>query len=147
MNDAVGTKRVIFLGALSAIGEATARLNAGEGTRFLLAGRNEERLESVAADLEARGAGRCLCWQIDLAEAVNPFQTFQDMVDALGGVDHVLVFYGVLGDQEQAERELAEARSIIKTNFSSVAEWCLAAANHLEAQGHGVLLVAKFRCR
>ena len=142
MNAAVGTKRVILLGALSAIGEATARLYAGEGARFLLVGRNAERLESVGADLEARGAERCLCWPIDLAETGDPFQTFQKMVDALGGVDYVLVFYGVLGNHEQAERELAEARSIIRTNFSSVAEWCLAAASHLEAQGHGALLVA-----
>ena len=136
-----GPKRVIILGALSAIGEMTARLYAGEGAHLLLAGRNAERLESVASDLKARGAGRCLGWPIDLAKIADPFQTFQEMVDALGGADDVLLFYGVLGDQERAERDVAEARTIIKVNFSSAAEWSLAAAGHLEAQGHGALVV------
>ena len=49
-------ERIIALGALSAMGEATLRLYAEEGARLVLVGRQEDRLKSLAQDLEARGA-------------------------------------------------------------------------------------------
>ena len=137
-----GGARVIVLGALSAIGEATARLHAAEGACFLLAGRDEARLAQLAADLEARGAASCLCRSLDLAAAPDSYAAFDEMVEALGGVDYVYLFYGLLGDQDEAERDLAAARAVVRVNFSSAAEWCLAAARRLQAQGSGVLLVA-----
>lgn len=142
MNSGASPKRVIILGALSAIGEATARLYAEKGSHLLLVARREDRLKQVAAGFEALGAGSCHCWPIDLATTEDPFETFRAMVDELGGADHVLLFYGVLGDQELAERNLGEVRTILAVNFASAVEWCLAAANHLEMQGRGVLLVA-----
>src|SRR5262249_36559014 len=35
----------------------------------------------------------------------------------------------------------AEARTILRVNFTSAAEWCLATADLVEAQGHGSLVV------
>ena len=43
--------------------------------------------------------------------------------------------------RRQAEAEPEEALDIITTNFSSAAAWCLEAANVLEQQGHGKLVV------
>ena len=134
-------KRVIVLGALSAIGEATARLYAGEGAHLVLAGRSAERLQQVASDLGTRGAASTKVWPVDLATATDPAGEFGRMARALGGpVDAVLVFYGVLGDQKRAETDAAEAWSIIATNFTSAAQWCLAAAALLEQQNAGVLV-------
>ena len=48
--------RVLIVGATSAIAVATARLFAGCGDQLLLAGRNEERLQTLASDLQLRGA-------------------------------------------------------------------------------------------
>ncbi len=63
------------------------------------------------------------------------------MADRLGGVDVVLLAYGVLGDQTKAEADPKEALDIIAANFSSAAAWCLEAANVLERQGRGKLIV------
>ena len=142
MSETGSAARVIVLGALSAIGEATTRLHAAEGARLLLVGRSEDRLDQVAADLKARGAADCLCRPLDLAETGDPFAAFDEMVEALGGVDYVYLFYGLLGEQRQAEADLEAARRILRVNFSSAAEWCLAAAGRLEKQGEGVLVVA-----
>ena len=142
MSGAASGAGVVVLGALSAVGEATARLHAAEGARFLLVGRDETRLVQVAADLKARGAADCLCRSLDLADQADSYAAFDEMAEALGGVDYVYLFYGLLGDQRQAEEELSAARAILKVNFSSAAEWCLAAARRLERQGRGVLLVA-----
>jgi NAD(P)-dependent dehydrogenase (short-subunit alcohol dehydrogenase family) len=46
-----------------------------------------------------------------------------------------------LGDQRLAERDAAEAKRIMLTNYVSAALWCLAAAELLERQRGGMLVV------
>lgn len=132
--------RVLILGAGSGIAQATARLYATEGAVLGLAGRNVERLGSIADDLVARGAGRVEIFEADLVTA-EPETALAGMVTKLGGCDHVIVAYGVLGDQAVAERDLPTALSILDVNFRSAAGWSLAVANVLEQQGRGSLVV------
>ena len=63
------------------------------------------------------------------------------MVDKLGGLDHVILAYGVLGEHALAERDLAMAQAMIDVDFRSAATWCLAVAGLLERQGGGSLVV------
>src|SRR5262249_51154033 len=92
-------------------------------------------------DLLARGAKTCRTWPGDLAAVTDATAELGGMAQALGGsVDAVLLFYGVLGDQKLAERDVGEARRIVGVNFTSAAEWCLAAAALLERQNAGVLV-------
>jgi len=133
--------KVIILGATSAIAEATARLYAGEGAELLLIARQSERLETIATDLKLRGAARVETAVRDLTDSDSIAEAFADFVAALGGVDHVLLAYGVLGDQKTAERDLGEAQTKLRVNFTSAAGWALAAAEVLERQGHGSLVV------
>jgi short-subunit dehydrogenase len=141
MNQAV--KKIIILGATSAVAEATARLYAGEGAKLLLVGRRADRLSQIAADLEVRGAAYAEVAVCDLANcaASSIVTTFGGFVTQLGGVDHVLLAYGVLGEQDVAASDLTVALDVIQTNFSSAALWSLAAANVLEAQKSGALVV------
>jgi short-subunit dehydrogenase len=132
--------RIVVLGALSDIAEATCRLYAAEGARLLLAGRDKSRLEAVAADLRVRGAAQVELEAGDLAE-MDAEQCLSRWSTVLGGIDVVLLAYGALGDQRALERDLAAAAKLIDTNFRSAAMWCLAAANHLESQKHGALVV------
>jgi short-subunit dehydrogenase len=134
-------RKIIILGALSAIAEATGRLYAKDGAELVLVGRNADRLARLAEDLTARGAHRCETRVMDLAEVDDPAATIDEMIASTGGaVDIVFVFYGLLGNQKEEERDLRAARRAIRTNFSSAAEWCLAAANRLEEQKRGVLV-------
>jgi len=132
---------VIILGATSAIAEATARLYAGEGAELLLVGRQPERLAAIADDLKLRGAARAETAIRELAECRDAAAAFAGFVAQLGGVDHVLLAYGILGDQLAAERDPAAARTSFEVNFTSAASWVLAAAEALERQGQGSLVV------
>jgi NAD(P)-dependent dehydrogenase (short-subunit alcohol dehydrogenase family) len=133
--------RVIVLGATSAIAEATARLYSQEKACLALVGRNAEHLGQISADLLARGATSTIVEALDLAQTGIAAEALDRMIAALGGVDHVLLFYGILGDQSRAEADPAHAKAILDTNFNSAAQWCLAAAARLERQAHGSLVV------
>jgi decaprenylphospho-beta-D-erythro-pentofuranosid-2-ulose 2-reductase len=134
--------RVVMLGATSAIAEATLRLYAAEGARLTLVGRRKAELERIAADLTARGARSVAVEGLDLvAEADRARDWLTRFAEAGGGVDHIHLAYGSLGSQAEAETDLATARAILDTNFTSAALWCLAAAELLGAQGRGSLVV------
>jgi short-subunit dehydrogenase len=134
--------KVIILGALSAIAEATARIYAARGDELVLVARSADRLQSLKADLSVRGARLCEVRALDLSTGSSAVD-FPEYVGALGGsVDAVFLFYGVLGDARTEERDIDLAQEHLRVNFSSAAGWCLAAANQLEKQERGVLIVA-----
>jgi decaprenylphospho-beta-D-erythro-pentofuranosid-2-ulose 2-reductase len=131
---------VLILGAGSGIAQETARLYAGEGAIIGLAGRNVGRLAAIADDLKVRGASRVESFDVDFTSA-DVSTVLAAMSDKIGGLDHVIIAYGVLGDQAIAEHDLIAAQSIIDVNFRSAAAWTLAAADVLERQGRGSLVV------
>lgn len=131
-----------MLGAASAIAEAAARRFAAQGAELVLAGRQPERLEAIGRDLLARGAKRVRPAAMDLAATDDPAATLAEWAAWLGGpVDAVVLAYGVLGDQARAESDIGYARDLLRGNFTSAAEWCLAVAGRLEAQQSGALVV------
>jgi decaprenylphospho-beta-D-erythro-pentofuranosid-2-ulose 2-reductase len=134
------SKRVVILGATSGIAEAAARIWAARGARFALVARNPEKLSAVAADLKARGAAMAETIVADCADADVP-ATLKRIVEALGGIDIVLLAYALPGDQQACERAPEATAEVLRTNFTSAATWCLAAASILEAQGSGALVV------
>lgn len=133
--------KIIILGATSAIAEATARLYAGEGAELLLVARQPERLAAIAADLRLRGAARVETATRDLADTDCVADAFAGFGAMLGGVDHVLLAYGVLGDQKTLGRDPAAAQASLAVNFTSAAVWVLVAAEAIERQGRGSLVV------
>jgi short-subunit dehydrogenase len=133
-------KRIIILGATSAIAEMTARIWAEERARLILVGRNAARLNDIVADLKARGADDATAWLLDCASADATYE-LSKMVDALGGLDILLLAYGTLGDQTKLEYDQSATAELIQTNFSSAVAWCLAARVILEKQRGGTLLV------
>jgi decaprenylphospho-beta-D-erythro-pentofuranosid-2-ulose 2-reductase len=133
--------RVVILGAMSAMGRETARLYAAEGAKLVLAGRGAERLRAEADDLRARGASQVETADLDLAAASRDAGAhINSWAQTLGGVDHVLLFYGVLGEQAEASCDPAALLRLLDVNFTSAALWCEAAAQLFRTQGAGSLV-------
>jgi short-subunit dehydrogenase len=132
--------RIVILGATSAMAEAVARIHAGEGARLVLVGRRADRLETIADDIRARGAAQVETAAVDLAEAGRAAEQLAAWT-AGEPVSAIYLFYGVLTDQARVEKDLDYARQTLEVNFTSAALWSLAAADLLEAQRAGVLVV------
>jgi decaprenylphospho-beta-D-erythro-pentofuranosid-2-ulose 2-reductase len=135
-----GSLRVLILGATSGIAAATASIYAREGAALLLAGRDAVRLEALAAELTGLGAVSCQISALDLAHADQAAE-LPKLAAMLGGLDHILVAYAIMPGQAEAAADLAVAEQMMSTDYTSTALWALAAANLLEAQGHGSLVV------
>jgi NAD(P)-dependent dehydrogenase (short-subunit alcohol dehydrogenase family) len=134
-------RAVVILGALSGVAVALARLYAAEGARLLLVGRGQDRLERLAADLRVRGAGLVLIEEADLDSAAGDAAArIAAYDDRLGGLDHVYVVYGLLGDARRAETDGRALKEIIDVNLVSPALWCAAAAQRLRQRGGGAIV-------
>lgn len=133
-------KRILVLGATSAIAERWARLRAARGDRLLLVGRDPAKLAVVADDLRARGAADALVADSDLADTDGASERFAAFVERLGGVDIVMVAYGILGNQAESQSDMDRLEQGLRTNFVSAALWCELAAGALAASGAGTLV-------
>lgn len=134
------SKRILILGATSAIAERWARLRAARGDRLLLLGRDPEKLAVVAADLRARGAAEVLTAESDLADTEGAAERFAAYVEQLGGLDLALVAYGLLGDQAEMQRDVEQLERGLRANFVSAAVWCELVAGAFEKAGSGTLV-------
>ena len=130
---------LLILGGASTLAHHTARLFAAEGASLTLVGRDAEALERIAADLTARGAASVRCAGHDL-ESVDE-AAFASWSEEAGGFDAILVAYGLLGDQDAAEQELAAQQRILSINFTSAAGWMNVASRHLLERGGGTLAI------
>ncbi|XXF77330.1 SDR family oxidoreductase [Myxococcaceae bacterium GXIMD 01537] len=134
-------KKVLVLGATSAIAQSTVRLLAARGAALFLVGRHAENLAAVAQDAATRGASKVESQALDL----NDFAAHEALVEraaqALGGLDGVLLAHGVLGDQAACERSFAETEKVLRTNFLGAASLLTVLANRFEAQKAGTLVV------
>ncbi len=134
-------KKVLIIGATSAIAQETAKLFARDGDALFLAARSEAKVTSVANDLLVRGAKQVDSMALDL----NDFDQHQALIDrateALSGLDTILIAHGTLTDQEAAQRSFAVVEQEFKTNFLSYASLLTLIANQFEAQKRGVIAV------
>jgi NAD(P)-dependent dehydrogenase (short-subunit alcohol dehydrogenase family) len=62
----------------------------------------------------------------DLGEMAAIDATVRTLIARFGAFDEIIVAYGVLGSQLEAEKDNVAARKIIDVNFTSVALWVLA---------------------
>ncbi|MHB1934666.1 MAG: SDR family oxidoreductase [Leptospirillum sp.] len=134
-------RRILIVGATSAIAQATARLFAKNGDRLFLTGRDPEKLEVLSADLAIRGAA-----QVDaVAHDVNDFDAHQAIIfeatSKLGGLDTVLIAHGTLPDQKLCQESADLTLREISTNALSVISFLTILANQFEKQGYGSIAV------
>ena len=103
---------ILILGATSAIAQAYARRRAGEGARFVLAGRRQDRLAAIAADLIACGAAAADPFVVDLTAIDGIEETARALRARFGEFDEALIAYGLLGEQVVSEQDPHAARVI-----------------------------------
>jgi decaprenylphospho-beta-D-erythro-pentofuranosid-2-ulose 2-reductase len=131
-------RRVLVLGATSAVAAEVARLLAARGERLHLVGRDPHKLAALVASLPA---DRTTSEQADLSRLGDNASVVARALATLGGLDLALLAHGDLGDQLASERDLAEAERLVHVNFTSAISLVIPLANHLEQARSGHLAV------
>lgn len=134
-------KRILVLGATSGIAEACVRLWAARGDSLYLVARNADRLAAVAADARTRGALQVDTAVANLDDTAAHPELLAHAINALGGLDIAFLALGVLGDQQQAERNFAFASQIVHTNFTAPVSLLTWLANYMAQRHAGTLAV------
>jgi decaprenylphospho-beta-D-erythro-pentofuranosid-2-ulose 2-reductase len=134
-------RKVLVVGATSAIAQETSRRFAAYGAHLFLTGRDPEKLSSVAQDLRLRGATQVDTAVLDVVDLTRHEAVLDTAFAALGEVDVALIAHGVLPDQSHCEQSASDALAALTVNFTATVALLTPLANRLEAQRRGCLAV------
>jgi 3-oxoacyl-[acyl-carrier protein] reductase len=88
MDTGIKGKRAVVLAASSGLGRAIACELAAEGARVMICGRDEERLQEAAQEVERVGSGSEVRTQVtDVSEPESLNSLFEAVESAFGGLD------------------------------------------------------------
>jgi len=133
-------RKILIVGATSAIAEATARVLAARGDTLYLVGRNSEALAAIAADLKVRGAPTVGVEVADANDLAMHEAIIQRAEQTLSGLDTVLIAYGTLSDQLACQKSPELTVHELTTNGVSVAALLTRIAERFEARRSGTIV-------
>lgn len=130
---------ILITGASSGLGAALARAYAKEGVVLGLMGRNEERLNHIAAECIAKGA-KVRIGVVDVRDA-DAMRAWIEAFDAEYAVELLIANAGVsagLGEFGEGE---AQVRAIFDVNISGVINSVWPLAEHMVKRGRGQIAI------
>ena len=130
-------KTLLLIGATSGIGRAAALTYAKAGWSVLLAARNVRAAEREADDIRTRTGADVGVHGLDIL-ASDSFHSFIEDLPELP--DTVLCVVGELGEQGKAERDIAHASMVMRTNFEGPALLLGLIAERFASRGRGTII-------
>ncbi|SDU58555.1 MULTISPECIES: SDR family oxidoreductase [Pseudomonas fluorescens group] len=134
-------KKILIVGATSAIACACARLWAVERSELFLVARDAQKLQQTCADLQARGARAVTAYVMDASDIAAHSLMYEQCLATLQTVDICLVAYGSLPDQRACEHSVEQAMEQFTNNGSSMIALLTLLANRMAVQQRGTLAV------
>jgi NAD(P)-dependent dehydrogenase (short-subunit alcohol dehydrogenase family) len=131
---------VVITGATSGIGRETARAFARAGANVVVAGRREERLAELVAEIEGRG-GVALAVQTDVSDAEQVERLIAGAEQRFGRVDTLVNNAGVGMAARFEEQSLDDFRRVMEINFWGAVYGCKAVVPRMKAQPSGGLII------
>lgn len=133
-------RKVLILGASSAIAQATAAVFAARGETLYLAARDSDELERISADLALRYDVTIHHGSFDVVDLGQHEIFINAAIAAMGGLDGVIVAVGLLGDQQQAQSDFRLVEKTVMANFTGPMSLIDHCARYLEAQKSGFIV-------
>jgi short-subunit dehydrogenase len=138
-----GSKTLLVLGATSGLAHAYLRQVASEKrfARYVLVGRNHEKLAKIRDDIAARSAAEVSVLVGELAQPQAVAPLMQKIKESIDVIDECFLAYGSLGEQSTFEQDQGALLNMLNTNFVSAVVWMEAIAKCFQEQGAGQLVV------
>jgi NAD(P)-dependent dehydrogenase (short-subunit alcohol dehydrogenase family) len=128
----------LVTGANRGLGLAIARGLAQLGVHVVVAGRSEQSLYAVAADLTKAGL-TASAHQLDVTDPASVTRAFRDTANQLGRLDILVNNAGIAidGDQLAAQPDLERVRATLETNLLGAWLCCSAAIREMRRHRYG----------
>lgn len=110
-------KTALVTGASQGIGEAIARRLAAQGAGVIVAARNLEKLESLAAELGSAGS-RVHVLQLDLEDPERVGAVLKELPDSFSEIDILVNNAGITADNIFVRMKLAEWERVLRVNLT-----------------------------
>ncbi len=129
----------IITGASSGIGAAFARRLAGDGHALVLVARRADRLEALAAEVEARCGARAEVFQTDVADA-RQVDRLCARIAALPDVSFLVNAAGFVTAGSFVTVTAVQHRAMLQVHVEAPVRLCRAVLPHMLARGHGAIV-------
>lgn len=134
-------KKIVIIGATSAIATEVSRAFAKEGAALYLLARNQPRLDELAKDLQVRGASTVHTATFDAQDIGSHDRLLEEAFRQLGHIDAALIAHGDLPDQAACQKSSPAAQDALRTNLLSPIAFLTWLANYFETQKTGNITV------
>lgn len=130
---------VVITGATSGIGRATALEFADAGAKVVVAGRREERLKELVAEVENKGH-EALAVKTDVADQMQVEGLIAKAIERFGKIDTLVNNAGVGIAASFAEQSLEEFKQVMNVNFWGAVYACKAVVPHMRENKNGLIV-------
>ncbi|MBN9216434.1 MAG: SDR family oxidoreductase [Mesorhizobium sp.] len=137
MTDNIRDKVVVITGASSGLGEAAARLLAGEGARLVLGARRVDRLEALADELSL---GENAVLVTDVTDVAQVKRLVDHAVTAHGRVDVIINNAGLMPHSPLERGKVEDWDRMIDVNIKGVLYGIAAALPHMKERKSGHII-------
>lgn len=133
-------KKIVIVGATSAIAERCARLWVqDEDIHLTLVVRNAKKAKRIMADLQVRNPQSDIhVTQTDFFDAEKIKVTAEE-ISTQGNIAIVLIAHGTLPEQSICQNDLSTCKDVLEVNGVSPALWAEAFAQHMEKNNQGTI--------
>ncbi|HXP88143.1 MAG TPA: SDR family NAD(P)-dependent oxidoreductase [Bryobacteraceae bacterium] len=132
-------RAAVVTGASRGLGRAIAMALTDAGAAVALVARDLEKLEAVQREIESRG-GKARCFTADVSKEDQVSRLREETAAALGRIHIVVNNAGVISRKKLLELTLAEWRTVMAANLTSVFLMCRAFVPQMMGAGYGRII-------
>jgi decaprenylphospho-beta-D-erythro-pentofuranosid-2-ulose 2-reductase len=132
-------KNILIIGATSGIAKAIAHYYAKNKHPLIIAGRDIEEIERIAADIRIRHQVTVSVKAFDAESYDTHSEFFRDCVKEAGVLEGMILVHGYMTDQKSVQSNFNRAKKMIDVNFTSYVSILEIAAHYLEQEKSGFI--------
>jgi decaprenylphospho-beta-D-erythro-pentofuranosid-2-ulose 2-reductase len=133
-------RKIVIIGATSAIAQAVAKQYAKQNAEFFLVGRNTSRLQTVADDLTVFSGNTNTIFKLEILNIKSYQKCIDEAIKTLGQIDILIIAHGTLSNQKACEASLEKTLEEFQINGMSYIALLTLFGNYFEKEGKGSIV-------
>ncbi len=132
-------KVVLIAGGSGGIGEATAKLFAKAGAKIVLAARNKEKADQIAADINSNG-GEAFAVDLEVTDMSSVYGMAESVVKELGSIDVLVNAFGTGMIQPLLDANPKDIKEVVDVNVYGTILVTQAVVRHMATAKSGIVV-------